>query len=122
MLLCNFWKSGVSGKTDICIRLSIRQKVAIRLPSLKAPYATYPRILQQRGSVNQFVLLDEDRIQQDKKAGRDAHAVASKHKIEIILQLPNLEGLLLPIASGKGTASLAGKHYEGEIAKTVAGV
>lgn len=42
-----------------------------------------------------LVLPDEDRIEQDRKAGRDAQAVASERGWEIIFQNPNLEGLLL---------------------------
>ena len=38
------------------------------------------------------MLLDRDRIDQDVKAGRDAAAVASRWKIEIMHLDPNLEG------------------------------
>ena len=47
-----------------------------------------------------LVLLDMDRVEQDKKAGRDAWAVASENGLEIILQNPNLEGLLLRLHPG----------------------
>ena len=64
---------------------------------------------------NKLVLLDRDRIEQDLQAGRDARAVASKAKLEIIFQEPNLEGLLIRlhprqenrrIAAGKAMADL----------------
>ena len=42
-----------------------------------------------------LVLLDSDRINQDKQAGRDAQSVASKEKLKLIFLHPNLEGLLL---------------------------
>ena len=48
-----------------------------------------------------LVLLDRDRIEQDLEAGRDACALASKSKIEIIFQDPNLEGLLLRLHPGQ---------------------
>lgn len=51
-------------------------------------------------SVPKLVLLDEDRIERDMQAGRDAKAVASKNGLDLILQSPNLEGLLLRLHSG----------------------
>ena len=47
-----------------------------------------------------LVLLDKDRIEQDKKTGRDALVVASSYRLEIILLNPNLEGLLFRLYSG----------------------
>ena len=47
-----------------------------------------------------LVLLDSDRIEQDRQAGRDAQAVASESGLEIIFQNPNLEGLLLRLHQG----------------------
>ena len=54
-----------------------------------------------------FVLLDRDRIDQDVKAGRDAAAVASRWKIEIMHLDPNLEGLLLRLHPGQERRSIA---------------
>ena len=54
-----------------------------------------------------FVLLDRDRIAQDVKAGRDACAVASRWKIEIMFLDPNLEGLLLRLHPGQERRSIA---------------
>ena len=51
-------------------------------------------------SVPRLVLLDEDRIQQDMQAGRDARAEASRNGLDLILQSPNLEGVLLRLHSG----------------------
>lgn len=54
-----------------------------------------------RGDISHsLVLLDRDRYPQDVQAGRDAQAVASKAKLEIIFQNPNLEGLLLRLYLG----------------------
>ena len=42
-----------------------------------------------------LVLLDEDRIDEDNRNGRDARALARQSGIGIVLQTPNLEGVLL---------------------------
>lgn len=57
-------------------------------------------ISRRSGYSEQLVLLDNDRIEQDKKAGRNAEVVASANKFEIILLNPNLEGLLLKLHPG----------------------
>ena len=48
----------------------------------------------------QLVLLDNDRIEQDIKAGRNAGSVAFANRLDIILLNSNLEGLLLRLHSG----------------------
>lgn len=48
----------------------------------------------------QLVLLDNDRIEQDMKAGRNAEFVASVNRLKIILLNPNLEGLLFRLHAG----------------------
>ena len=58
------------------------------------------RHLDRRDISHSLVLLDRDRYAQDVQAGRDAQAVASKSKLEIIFQNPNLEGLLLRLHQG----------------------
>ena len=55
---------------------------------------------EKRGIRDKLVLLDRDRIEQDLKAGRDAQAVASRLKLTIIFQAPNLEGLLFRLHQG----------------------
>ena len=47
-----------------------------------------------------LVLIDQDRIDRDQKAQRDPWAVASATRLEVILQTPNLEGLLLRLHPG----------------------
>lgn len=47
-----------------------------------------------------LVLLDADRIEQDRNAGRDAIAAAAKWELEVVLLTPNLEGLLLRLHRG----------------------
>ncbi len=51
-------------------------------------------------SVPRLVLLDDDRIEEDKQNGLDPKAAASKNGLELILQSPNLEGLLLRLHPG----------------------
>lgn len=55
---------------------------------------------RHQAPVPRLVLLDEDRIEQDRERHRDAKAVASENGLDIILQCPNLEGLLLRLHSG----------------------
>ena len=54
----------------------------------------------RRDISDRLVLLDSDRIRQDKQAGRDAQSVASKENLELIFLHPNLEGLLLRLHEG----------------------
>ena len=67
--------------------------------------------------IRKFVLLDEDRIQQDKRAGRDAHAVAAKHELEVVLQIPNLEGLLLRLHRGHERHRLQARDAKAKLEK-----
>lgn len=48
-----------------------------------------------------IVLLDEDRRRQDIQRGRAAEPLARKHGFKVILQKPNLEGLLLRLYRGQ---------------------
>ena len=54
----------------------------------------------KRDISDRLVLLDSDRIRQDKQAGRDAQSVAAKENLELIFQDPDLEGLLLRLHEG----------------------
>ena len=54
----------------------------------------------RRDISNRLVLLDSDRIEQDKQAGLDAQRVASEKNLELIFLHPNLEGLLLRLHEG----------------------
>ena len=53
------------------------------------------------------MLLDRDRIDQDVRAVRDAAAVTSRWKIEIMHLDPNLEGLRLRLHPGQERRSIA---------------
>ena len=68
------------------------------------------RYLRHSGKSNipdRLVLLDRDRIKQDLQAGRDAQMVASRAKLEIIFQEPNLEGLLIRLHQGQENRKIA---------------
>lgn len=54
----------------------------------------------QREIDRRLVLLDRDRIDRDLRASRDAQTEASRRKLKIIFQSPNLEGLLLRLHPG----------------------
>ena len=54
----------------------------------------------KRDISDRLVLLDSDRIRQDKQAGRDAQSVASKENLKLIFVRPKLEGLLLRLHEG----------------------
>lgn len=64
-----------------------------------------------------LVLLDSDRIEQDRQAGRDAQAVASEHGLKIIFQNPNLEGLLLRLHEGYENRQIAAGNSMTELCK-----
>ena len=64
-----------------------------------------------------LVLLDSDRIETDRAAGRDARATASKWRLEVLLMTPNLEGLLLRLHEGHETRALAAPDAERQLRK-----
>lgn len=67
-----------------------------------------------RGIATRLVLLDSDRIRQDREAGRDAVATARKHGLQAVTFDPNLEGMLVRLYRGHErrtvVASDAGKQ------------
>ena len=74
----------------------------------------------RRDIKDRLVLLDSDRIRQDKQAGRDAQSVASKENLELIFQNPNLEGLLLRLHEGYENRRI-GNNAEAELRKVWSG-
>ncbi len=64
-----------------------------------------------------LVLLDSDRIPQDMQSKRDASALASKDKIEVIWQTPNLEGLLVRLHPGHEDRQLQASIAKTELKK-----
>ena len=62
-----------------------------------------------------LVLLDRDRVNQDRAAGRDAPALAAQSHLEIIYQDPNLEGLLLRLHVGNEQRRVAATRAETEL-------
>ena len=49
------------------------------------------------------MLLDSDRVETDKAAGRDARVTASRWGLEVVFAIPNLEGLLVRLHKGHET-------------------
>ena len=66
---------------------------------------------------NRLVLLDRDRIKKDLQAGRDAQTVASRAKLEIIFQEPNLEGVLTRLHQGQENRKIAADNAMAELRK-----
>lgn len=75
------------------------------------------RLPDRTGYSERLVLLDQDRIEHDIRAGRNAQAMAAKHNLEIILQSPNLEGLLLRLHKGHEQRKVPGQDAFNELRK-----
>ena len=75
------------------------------------------RHLDRKEISHSLALLDRDRYAQDVQAGRDAQAVASKAKLEIIFQNPNLEGLLLRLHRRHESREIAAGDSMAELRK-----
>lgn len=56
-----------------------------------------------RSISRRLVLLDSDRVETDKAAGRDASLSASRWGLEVVFAVPNLEGLLIRLYNGHET-------------------
>lgn len=64
-----------------------------------------------------LVLLDRDRMPDDRHAGRDAKRAAKVHELEIIVQNPNLEGVLLRLHSGQERRTVAAREALAKLRK-----
>ena len=62
-----------------------------------------------------LVLLDQDRIDEDYRNGRDARAFARQSGIGIVLQTPNLEGLLLRLHPNYEQRVVSAREAEREL-------
>ena len=62
-----------------------------------------------------LVLLDEDRIAEDYRNGRDARAFARQSGIGIVLQTPKLEGVLLRLHPGSEQRVVSSHEAEREL-------
>ncbi|MCY4646969.1 MAG: hypothetical protein OXE73_08850 [Gammaproteobacteria bacterium] len=58
------------------------------------------------------MMLDADRIQEDLKVNRDAFACAHKWGLKVILQKPNLEGVLIRLHEGHEQSSIDPRSAE----------
>jgi hypothetical protein len=123
---------GVEGKSDqafarflgrCCEEASLHLHLDVRPGSGDDSVAVVEeavRYLRHSGKsniLNRLVLLDRDRIKQDLQAGRDAQAVASRAKLEIIFQEPNLEGLLIRLHQGPENRIIAADNAMAELKK-----
>lgn len=61
------------------------------------------------------MLLDADRIETDRAAGRDARIVARERGLEVVLMTPNLEGLLVRLYEGRETHVVAPRGAERQL-------
>ena len=64
-----------------------------------------------------LVLLDQDRMKDDRRAGRDAERAARKHGLQVIVQNPNLEGVLLRLHAGHEQRKVAAPAALAELRK-----
>lgn len=64
-----------------------------------------------------LVLLDRDRMEDDRRAGRDAERAARNHGLEVIVQAPNLEGVLLRLHSGQERRTVAAREALAKLRK-----
>ena len=64
-----------------------------------------------------LVLLDRDRMPDDLRAGRDAEGAARSHGLEVIVQNPNLEGVLLRLHAGHERRQVAARDAAAELRK-----
>lgn len=66
---------------------------------------------------DRLVLLDRDHMPDDLRAGRDAEGAARSHGLDVIVQNPNLEGVLLRLHSGHERRQVAARDASAELRK-----
>ena len=124
---------GVEGKSDqsftrflqFCcdakgLHLHLNVKTASGGDSVSVVREAVRHLKRQPGRQNiihRLVLLDGDRYAQDVQAGRDPQTMASRAKLEIIFQDPNLEGLLLRLYQGHESREIAAGNSITELRK-----
>lgn len=67
--------------------------------------------------INCIALLDFDRLDSDKRLGRNALAEAERHAVHAILVHPNLEGLLLRLHANQQTRNVPASIALGQLRK-----
>ena len=124
---------GVEGKSDrafvqflsrVCdeagLHLHLKVTPATGGDSLKVVDHANRRLMRhpdRRTIRRRLVLLDSDRLEQDKRAGQDALAAASRGKLEVVLVTPNLEGLLVRLHEGHEARVLVANDAERQLRK-----
>ncbi len=64
-----------------------------------------------------LVLLDRDRIEAEPQEGIQAQAAATRYKLTIVFQDPNLEGLLVRLHAGQEQRKIRASNSESELRK-----
>ena len=62
-------------------------------------------------------MLDRDRIEAEPQEGVQAQAAATRYKLEIVFQDPNLEGLLVRLHTGQEQRKIRASDSESELRK-----
>ena len=75
------------------------------------------RIWKKRPYARRLVLLDSDRLAEDRRNGRDPAPVAAKTKVDLVSLQPNLEGLILRLHEGQETRKLARESVANDLKK-----
>ena len=70
------------------------------------------RIRSKGGDKGALVLLDADRLAQDRAAGRRPEAVKGQEELQLIYLVPNLEGMLVRLYSGCEAQCIAANDAE----------
>ena len=92
--LCNEFGTDVKFDIRVCgggDSLAVVQYSLSEYSKRKLQYGKYSRA---------FILLDQDRIEQDQAVGRNPTTALKESSMQIIWQRPNLEGLLLRLHDG----------------------
>lgn len=64
-----------------------------------------------------FILLDSDRLEGDRRAGRDPRLIARRARVELVFLEPNLEGVLLRLHPGHEARKPTGEDARRELEK-----
>ncbi len=70
-----------------------------------------------RAISKRLVILDSDRMEADVAAGRDARVAASRWGLEMVLMIPNLEGVLVRLHDGHETRVVTAGDAKGQLLK-----
>lgn len=76
------------------------------------------KVIRKKGPyARRLVLLDSDRLAEDRRNGRDPEPVATRTKIDLVFLRPNLEGLILRLHEGQETRKPARESVANDLKK-----